>query len=70
MRENLQQPEASNEQEAITACGGKISDPARYPSALYRGKRVFFCHRACLPVFEADPDRFMVGEIEHPTNED
>jgi len=54
----------------VTVCGGKISDPDRYPSALYRGQRVYFCLRACLRAFEADPDRFMAGEIEHPTDED
>ncbi|MBM4423215.1 MAG: hypothetical protein FJ030_07460 [Chloroflexi bacterium] len=66
----MQQPEVSNEQEAVTACGGKISGPDQYPSTLYRGKRVFFCHRACLRAFEFDPDRFMAGEIEHPSDED
>ena len=54
----------------VTVCGGKISDPDRYPSALYRGQRVYFCIRVCLRVFEADPDRFMAGEIPHPVDED
>lgn len=53
-----------------TACGGKLRDTAGYPSALYRGERVFFCTRACLRVFEQDPDAFMAGEIEHPTDEE
>ena len=60
----------SEEPQAITACGGKISDPSRYPSVLYQGQRVYFCTRACLHAFEAAPDRFMAGEIEHPTDED
>ncbi len=65
----MNHPSTFNEPEAVTACGGKISDPSRYPSALYRGQRVYFCTRACLHAFEAVPDRFMVGEIEHPTDE-
>jgi len=53
-----------------TACGGKLSDPANYPNAMYRGERVYFCTRACLRVFEQDPDPFMAGEAEHPIEED
>jgi len=52
--------------EAFTACGGKITDPQRYPSAVFRGERVYFCTPACLRAFESDPERFMAGEIEHP----
>ena len=33
--------------ESITACGGRLKDPSRYPSALYHGERVYFCSRAC-----------------------
>jgi len=65
----MNQPAPSNEPETRTVCGGKISDPDRYPSALYRGQRVYFCTRACLQAFESNPDRFMAGEIEHPTEE-
>jgi len=31
---------------------------------------MYFCRRACRRVFEQDPDRFMAGEIPHPTEED
>jgi len=55
--------------ETRTVCGGVITDPNDYPSALHRGQRVYFCLRACLRVFESHPDRFMAGEIEHPTEE-
>jgi YHS domain-containing protein len=48
-----------------TACGGGIKDPSKYPSAEYRGKRIFFCTQGCLRAFEQDPDGFMAGEIEH-----
>ncbi len=41
-----------------------------YPSADYRGERIYFCTRACLRVFEQDPDPFMAGEVEHPLEED
>ncbi len=60
----------ASEPEAITACGGKLKDPSHYPSAEYRGRRVYFCTRGCLRAFEADPDRFMAGEIEHPITAD
>ena len=66
----MNHPSTLNEPEAVTACGGKISDPDRYPGALYRERQVHFCTRACLRAFEADPDRFMAGEIEHPTEEE
>ena len=56
--------------DSVTACGGRINDTSRYPSALYRGERVYFCTRACLRAFEADPDPFMADEIEHPREED
>jgi YHS domain-containing protein len=48
-----------------TACGGKQKDQTKHPSAIYRGERVSFCTRACLHVFELDPDTFMAGEVEH-----
>lgn len=53
----------------MTACGGFLKDAENYPSATYRGKRVYFCTNACLRAFEGDPDRFMAGEIEHPMDE-
>lgn len=51
---------------AVTACGGKIDQPERYPSAMHNGQIVYFCTLACLEAFKRDPDRFMAGEIEHP----
>jgi len=53
-----------------TACGGVIKDPENYPSAMYHGERIYFCTRACLRVFEQNPDPFMAGEVEHPLEED
>ena len=47
-----------------TACGGKLDDPSKYPSAMYRGERIYFCTRACLRVFVQEPDLFMAGEVE------
>jgi YHS domain-containing protein len=52
-----------------TACGGGIKDPSNYPSAEYRGERVYFCTQGCLRAFKQAPDRFMAGEIEHPIDE-
>lgn len=55
---------------AKTACGGTLAYPEKYPNAMYRGEKVYFCMRACLRVFQQDPDAFMAGEIEHPIAED
>ena len=51
---------------ALTACGGILKDPSRYPSREYKGMRVYFCNQACLREFEVDPDRFMSGQVVHP----
>lgn len=61
---------SSQPPEYKTACGGILKNPANYPSATYRGERVYFCTRACLRVFEQGPDPFMAGEVEHPLEED
>ncbi|NIW44987.1 MAG: YHS domain-containing protein [candidate division Zixibacteria bacterium] len=53
-----------------TVCGGKLKHPEKYPSAYYRGEKVYFCTQPCLRAFEHDPDRFIAGEVEHPTHED
>jgi len=60
----------SKSSEYKTACDGVLKDPTNYPSAMYRGERIYFCTRACLRVFEQDPDPFMAGEVEHPIEED
>jgi YHS domain-containing protein len=57
--------QSSDSSRAKTACGGTISSPENFPSAVYRGERVYFCTLACLKVFEENPDLFMEGEIEH-----
>jgi YHS domain-containing protein len=49
-----------------TACGGKITDTSKYPSADYHDERIYFCTQACLDLFLLNPDPFMAGEIEHP----
>jgi YHS domain-containing protein len=51
---------------AKTVCGGKLLTTEGFPSAEYRGRRVYFCTQACLKAFRRDPDRFIAGEIEHP----
>jgi YHS domain-containing protein len=52
------------------ACGGKLKDATNYPSAVYQEKPVYFCTRACLRVFEQNPDAFMAGQVEHPQEDD
>jgi len=49
------------------AVSESISAPA---PACASGERVYFCTRACLRVFEQDPDPFIAGEIEHPIDEE
>lgn len=56
--------------QAKTACGGTLKDTEGYPSAIYRGERIYFCTPACLRAFKQGPDRFMNGEIAHPETED
>ncbi len=53
-----------------TACDGLIRDPSQYPSAEYRGERVYFCTKACLSTFEKNPEAFMSGEVEHPLDDE
>ena len=53
-----------------TVCGTDIEDATEYPSALYKGEMVYFCTRACLRVFQEEPDRFIAGEIDHPSDEE
>jgi YHS domain-containing protein len=37
---------------------------------MYEGERLYFCTRACLRVFEENPEPFIAGEIEHPLDDD
>jgi len=56
----------STPEPARTACGGAINSKDAWPSATYKGKKVYFCSQACLRVFEQHTDDFMAGKIEHP----
>jgi len=51
---------------SITACGGILRDPSKYPSREYNGIRFYFCHEDCLREFEQNPNAFMEGKILHP----
>lgn len=54
----------------LSACGGSLADPSRYPSEMYQGRRVFFCLEACRRAFQRAPDQFMAGELPHPSADD
>ena len=54
---------------AKMACGGPIDEPNNFPSAIYRGEKIYFCTMACLRAFEQNPDPFMAGEIPHPSDD-
>lgn len=56
-------------QVAVTACGGVLQDPSKYPSAMFHGEVVYFCNTACLNAFLEAPQAFMAGEIEHPVED-
>jgi YHS domain-containing protein len=51
---------------AITACGGILKDPDRYPYREYKGRRIYFCNQECLEEFEKDPELFLSGKVLHP----
>jgi len=69
---SLTQPVTATPQspEYKTVCGGAIKDPENYPSAIHHGERFYFCTRACLRVFEQDPELFLAGDVEHPLDEE
>jgi len=67
---NESKSESQEKHTGITACGGKLKDPSKYPNAEYRGETVYFCIRACLRVFRENPDAFMSGDVEHPKDDD
>lgn len=60
----------TNIKEAKTTCGGTLKHPEKFPSAEYRGERLYFCTQACLKAFEQDPELYLAGKIEHPIHED
>jgi YHS domain-containing protein len=51
---------------AITACGGILKDPSKYPFREYQGARIYFCNGDCLREFEENPELFMSGKVLHP----
>lgn len=63
------QNQVENQPHYKTACGGRLKDPIGYSSAVYRSEKIYFCKRACLRLFEQDPDPFMAGTVEHPIHE-
>ncbi|GAB4428056.1 MAG: hypothetical protein Kow002_16960 [Anaerolineales bacterium] len=51
---------------SVTACGGILKEPDKYPFREYKGVRVYFCNQNCLREYDRNPDAFMQGEIVHP----
>jgi YHS domain-containing protein len=66
---NSQAKEAQQPPSTRMACGGLIDEPNKFPSAIYRGEKIYFCTMACLHAFEQNPDPFMAGEIPHPSDD-
>ncbi len=67
--QTMSQNSDTNKPTYRVACGGTTQDLEKHPSAMYRGERIAFCTLACLKAFESDPDRFMAGEVEHPSED-
>jgi YHS domain-containing protein len=53
-----------------TVCGGILTEPEKYPSMIFKDDRLYFCTRACMRVFQENPQAFLDGEVEHPLEED
>ena len=68
MRVNMEQSE--KQQVIKTVCGGILTEPEKYPSVIFKDERLYFCTRACLRVFEQNPQAFLDGQVEHPLEED
>jgi len=58
------------ELEFKSACGGKIKDTSKYPSAEYQGTRAYFYTQARREPILLDPDPCMAGEVEHSPDEE
>jgi len=52
-----------------TVCGGRLGDESEAVRIEYQGQVYYVCHAGCRRAFEADPERFLAGEIEHPPAE-
>lgn len=48
-----------------TFCGGKMKNPDKFPSAIYRDEKIYFCDNSCLKEFEKEPDNFIAGKTDH-----
>jgi len=68
MRVEMEQSE--NQPVIKSVCGGILTEPEKYPSAVFKDERLYFCTRACLRVFQQNPQAFLDGEVEHPLEED
>ena len=44
-------------------CGMTVQIPQAAAMSVYKGKFVYFCNVSCKEKFDADPDKFMAGEI-------
>lgn len=65
-----QQDNSPSQPEIKTVCGSAIQDASKFPDAEYRGEKIYFCTKACLKAFLANPDAFMAGEVEHPLDDE
>jgi YHS domain-containing protein len=49
----------------ITACGSPADEPDKFPSEVYRGRRILFCEEVCRIAFLRNPEGFLSGDVEH-----
>jgi hypothetical protein len=52
--------ERNKNKQFVTLCGRifRATDPAYFPHAQYRGRKIYLCTDSCLGAFLADPDLF------------
>ena len=53
-------PKEKKSSRFVTLCGRIFhdADPAYFPSAQYRGRKIYLCTESCLGAFLADPEIF------------
>ena len=61
---------AADAPERITVCGGALASDAVAIEAEYNGRVHYFCTRGCLRTFWTNPEAFLAGQIEHPTDDE
>jgi len=65
---NLEEHNAMSDR--LTVCGGHLAPDAPAIEAEHNGRTYIFCTHGCLRAFWSNPEDFLAGKIEHPTDDD